>query len=358
MRVVDLVHRWTGGVLGLLLVVLGVSGTLLVHKDAWLRATVPHAADAPDHDAARLARTTARAFADPSAPRAILFAGESLGVHRLSYADRDAGAYLDRHGQFVTRWSGRWSRPEVWLFDLHHYLLIGPTGAIIAGWAAIAGLGFIITGALLWWRTRRLFRIRPWPKRWSRPALLWHHRDFGVVFAPLLLLTFVTGAAMTLKPVETLLVRPFASPQEIARATVPPPASAGPLARQDWAMMFDTARARFPTALLRSAALPAKSGDLITVRMRQPGEWTPNGRTFLWFDPSSGRLVGVRDVMSAGAGGSIPASFYPLHSGKAGGWMHRSLMTLSGLAVTMLGGFTTMSFWFLRRRGTHARMTT
>ena len=44
---VALIHRWTGAFIGLLLAVLGLSGTLLLYKDAWLRTTVPHAAEAP-----------------------------------------------------------------------------------------------------------------------------------------------------------------------------------------------------------------------------------------------------------------------------------------------------------------------
>ena len=55
---------------------------------------------------------------------------------------------------------------------------------------------FIVTGAILWWRTRRTFRLRLWPRRLTRPAILMHHRDLGIAVAPLLLLTAVTGTMM------------------------------------------------------------------------------------------------------------------------------------------------------------------
>ena len=45
MPTLRLLHRWAGGLIGLFLAVLGLSGALLVHKDAYLRAVLPHAAD-------------------------------------------------------------------------------------------------------------------------------------------------------------------------------------------------------------------------------------------------------------------------------------------------------------------------
>ena len=56
---------------------------------------------------------------------------------------------------------------------------------------AIAAL--MLSGVILWWRTRRTFQFRLWPKRMSRPSILMHHRDLGVVVAPLLLISIVTG---------------------------------------------------------------------------------------------------------------------------------------------------------------------
>ncbi|MFX6803769.1 PepSY-associated TM helix domain-containing protein, partial [Acinetobacter baumannii] len=84
-------------------------------------------------------------------------------------------------------------RPELFLFDLHHHLLAGETGEIVAASAGLCGLFFVISGAILWWRTRRTFEFRLIPRRLSRPAILRHHRDLGIVFAPLLALVMFTG---------------------------------------------------------------------------------------------------------------------------------------------------------------------
>jgi len=36
MGVVSFLHRWTGGLIGLLLAALGLSGAILAHKDVWI----------------------------------------------------------------------------------------------------------------------------------------------------------------------------------------------------------------------------------------------------------------------------------------------------------------------------------
>ena len=152
MKLLDLLHRWTGGLIGLLLALMGLSGAILLHKDAWIM--LPHAGDAQIHDMATVAGVVARLTADPAArPTSFLFADETFGLHRVNYAG-GAGAYADQSGEIVTRWAGIWDRPELWLFDFHHYLFSGETGAAVAGTLGLIGLGFVVTGAILWWPRR------------------------------------------------------------------------------------------------------------------------------------------------------------------------------------------------------------
>lgn len=351
MRLIDLAHRWTGGLIGLLLAALGLSGMLLLYKDAWLRATVPHAADAQIQDAASVATAIGRLFANPAArPGSILLASSDNGLHRVSY-ERGVGAYADQAGNVVLGWTSQWERPEIWLFDLHHNLLAGKTGATIAGILALIGLGFILTGLILWWRTRRTFALRLWPKRLTRSAILRHHRDLGALLAPLLFLSMLTGVMLTLRPVANLLLSPLSSPAEMEAANRAPKARGGMLAADpDWRAILETARARYPTAELRVISLPKKPGELISIRMRQPEEWLPNGRTTLWFDPADGRLVEARDALRAPSGARAFSLVYPLHAAKVGGTAYKIVMTATGLGLTLLGTLVVFSFWRGRRR--------
>ncbi|WEK40680.1 MAG: PepSY-associated TM helix domain-containing protein [Candidatus Brevundimonas colombiensis] len=350
MRLLDGLHRWSGGLIGLLLVVIGFSGLTLVHKDAWLRATLPHAADARSTDAGRTVSAMTAIFSDPRATSVIL-ASPSLSVHRVTYGDVGHGAYVDQTGRVVTRWDSKWARPEVWLFDLHHYLLAGDVGKTVAGFAGLTGIGFVVTGVILWWRTRRSFEWRLWPRAWTRFGILRHHRDLGVLAAPLLIVTFATGAMMTLKPIEAAVLSLFSSRADLAAAVAIPARKGGAYVPggADWARILQTAGRRFPDAQVRVITVPSKPGALIAVRLRQSGEPTPNGRTFLWFDPADGALVGVRDARALPTGARIAAYEYPIHSGKIGGWFWIGAITLSGLALITLGGFGVYTFWFNRR---------
>jgi uncharacterized iron-regulated membrane protein len=72
-----------------------------------------------------------------------------------------------------------------------------------------------------------------------------------------------------------------------------------------------------------------------------------NGRTRLMFD-GSGKLVKVDDPAKGSQAASIYEKFLPLHSARVGGLAWKLVMTLSGLGLTILGGFGTWSFWFRR----------
>jgi uncharacterized iron-regulated membrane protein len=349
MKLLALVHRWTGGLLGLLLAVLGLSGTLLLYEDAWLHATVPHAADPHRADTGSVAAAVSRLLADPGPPSSIVLAGEGHGLHRLYYGRSEAGAYADQSGEVVARWDGKWERTEVWLFDLHHHLLTGETGETLAGVAGLAGLFFVVSGVILWWRSRRTFRLRVWPSSLSRAAIIRHHRDLGTVVTPVLFVSLLTGAMMTLKPVSDLILSPLTAPADMRAATRPPDIRGGPLAEGlDWSAMLSTARDRFPGAELRVVALPREPGGLISLRLRQPAEWLPNGRTMAWFEPSTGALVEVRDALALPVGNRVSNTVYPVHAAKVGGVLYTALMTVAGIALTLLGTLAVFSFWIAK----------
>lgn len=345
MKTLRLLHRWTGGFVGLLLALLGLSGALLVHKDAFLRATVPHAADAQRQDTATLAAAATKIFAAEDRPRSIVLATDRLGLHKLSYKG-ERGAYADQNGDIVQSWTSNWARPEVWLFDFHHHLFNGDAGEIAGGVIGLIGLAFVVTGLILWWPTRRMFRFSLWPKAAKRAAVVHHHRDLGAWVAPLLILSLTTGAAMNLKWFSQALRAPFSPPSAVEAASAPPKIVGGKLAKDlDWTKVIGAAKARFPDAEVRTIGLPARKGGLIQIRLRRQAEWLPNGRSVAWFDPADGRLVASRDALTLPLGARIANADYPLHAAKVGGLPYRLVMTVSGLALALLGSLAVVTFW-------------
>ncbi|MBN8846311.1 MAG: PepSY domain-containing protein [Sphingomonadales bacterium] len=345
MRFLDTLHRWTGGLIGLVLALLGLSGTILLYEHLWIG--LPHTGDPLRGDVATVTAATERLLAMPGA-QGIIYADDRFGLHQFRFG-KDAGGYASQSGEVVARWASQWERPELWIFDFHHHLFTGDSGEWVIGIAGLCGLFFVISGAILWWRTRRTFQLRLWPKRMSRPSIVMHHRDLGIIAAPLLLISIVTGTMMIFRPFAMVVVAPFGSPAAAAKALQPPKYKGGALAEKpDYRAMLTEARQRFPDAEFRILSLPRKPGDAIMLRMKQPEEWLPNGRTTLWFDAGTGKLLGFRDALALPSGARAFNMAYPIHASKVGGWTWRILMTLSGIAMTMLGSLAVWTFWFRR----------
>ncbi|MDT8758910.1 PepSY domain-containing protein [Sphingomonas psychrotolerans] len=348
MKALDLIHRWTGGILGLVLAILGLSGAILAHKESWI--ALPHAGDARIGDPAVIAAATEKLFAAEPRPQSIVYAGDRFGLHQVRLP-HGAGAYADQAGDIVTSWQSQWQRPELWIFDLHHHLFADDIGETVIGVAGLAAILFVVSGAILWWRTRKTFKFRLWPRRLSRPAIVMQHRDLGIMVAPLLLLSAVTGTMMIFKPFAALVIAPFSAPWQALAANAPPKVESGPLAaRPDWRAIIGAAHARFPDAQIRILTLPRKPGDPITVRMKRAAEWLPNGRSLLAFDAGNGRLLGAKDALALPRGAQVFNGAYPLHAAKVGGLAWRLALTVSGLAMALLGSLTVWTFWFRRPR--------
>ena len=340
MKLLLLLHRWAGGLLGLLLAVLALSGTILVWEGEWIG--LPGADDPVRLNPAEIGQAIAVAVSEPGDLSRITFASEEIGLHQAIYVD-GSGAYLSQSGEIVERWANQWGRPELWLFDLHHYLFAGEAGEIVTGSLGLLGLFFVLSGAILWWRTRRTFVFRLWPARMTRSAIVRQHRDIGIVLAPLLVLVLATGSAMIFPSLANAVLAPWSSPSQPIAI---PQGEQRDLAAPGWKGMLEQAVERFPDAELRRIQFSADEGEPVLLRMRQPFEWTPNGRTYLRFDPQTAALIEVEDPARAATARAINEKFYPLHSGKVGGWAWKLALTFSGLALALLGTLAVFSFWF------------
>lgn len=137
-----------------MLAVLGLTGTLLLHKESWLRWTLPMPATRRYRTAPR-SRRPLHGFSDWSErPSSILFAIEgSASTASLMKASTvlmpsrparssPAGARSGSGGGLAVR------RPPL--------SADGRDWVAIAGTVGLIGLCFVITGAILWWRDRSL----------------------------------------------------------------------------------------------------------------------------------------------------------------------------------------------------------
>jgi uncharacterized iron-regulated membrane protein len=345
MRLIRLVHAWAGATLSLLLIVLGLSGSLLVWKDDYLRATIPEARQTGSLDLDTFALVAQQAqdrlFAGP--PSSITFATNQLGLHTVNLPN-EAGAYLSRDGGIRLSWSGA-ERFEILLFDIHHYLLAGETGKIVAGASGLAALGLTLTGLVIALPALRLFSGRVWPSSGKRRELIIAHRDLGLIIAAPLMLATVTGAMLVFDDFARPALQAFAP-----GATIPKPPKTG-VGIIDWSRAMSEAQRQFPTATIRIAIWPSAPGKPAAIRLRQVGEWHTNGRTIVWIDPETSQAVGQVDALALGGGDRFWNAIWPIHAAKLGDspitartidWV----TSLTGLGLALLGFYGLWAFAF------------
>lgn len=360
MAFLRILHRWTGAILSLLLIIIGVTGALLTLKNDWLRATMPQARAEVVSDPAALGRAVDRLeLADPPG---ILVGMEHMGMagmppvlerlvlpsHDLplfqTFYDHDGYGYADGQGRQVARWTGT-ARLETFVYELHHFLVAGETGMRIVGIEGLAATFLALTGLIVWWPARRAFTWRLWPTSLKRGEALAAHRNLGVLAALPLVLFCLTGSGMIFYRTTEGLLNRLAPGGVTAEQTAP--ADAGDI---DWPTALARAQAQYPRARLRMIIWPSSMFSPAIIRLKQPGEWAADGHTEVWIDPVTSQVIGGVDALKLGAGQKLFDGFHPVHAASFGGRLYDLFAVLAGLATAALGAYGLWSFLLKPRR--------
>jgi uncharacterized iron-regulated membrane protein len=356
-------HRWLGLLVGLVLVITGLTGSLLVFQreivDAQMVAqfgrVVPQAEMvAPE----AIANAIETAYAhqpewkltsllrkpQPDAPyRATLKSGEDLftSVWVNPYTGAVMGSVLNN---------------QTWVFltfKLHYALLAGDNGEMVMG--VMAGLLFVlcVTGIALWSGWRKLiagFRIK-WnahPKRVSFDL----HNVSGIVVAVFLAFTALTGFVwnLNLNPVVYAMT---GTPK-------PAPAKSTAIANQKPLGITDIlqrADAALPGAETTQISFPQKPTDAYRIRKKFPQEDWHFGRSLVFLDQFSGKVLQVKDGANPNLADRVLASFTPLHYGTFWGLPSRILYVFVGLSplILFITGF--VMWWHRKRKKTNLQLS-
>lgn len=368
-RAFVLAHRWVALLAGLLLALLGLTGSLMVWQ-AELDAALNPAWFARDAACAAPVQPVAQVLAvlaqqAPQARTALVVAPTMPGAAYQVWERRDPATSLRREhfidpacGQYLgSRVRGAWRLDRAHavplLYELHSRLLAGETGHIVVGVGALVLLGLTLSGVWLAWpRSLAGWRKALAIKTGAAPIRLWFdvHRALGLWLAPLAVLLSVTGAALVFSTQARSLVAGVLPTERLARMPASAPSDAAALVPLD--ELVQQAQRAFPQARWSRLTLPAGSEAVAEVRLLQPGEPrvdTGNTRVRL---AATGAVLARYDPLQAPSGSMVLDWVFPLHSAEALGWVARLLWSLFGLLPALLLGTGAWLWW--RRRAAAA----
>jgi uncharacterized iron-regulated membrane protein len=110
--------------------------------------------------------------------------------------------------------------------------------------------------------------------------------------------------------------------------------------RRPWPELLAAVRETLPEAGPAMYYPGSGANAVLTFRKSLPGEWHPNGRSYVLVNPYTARVEQAIDSRAQGAGTRAMHAMYPLHAARVGTWLTVPLAALAalGLGWLALGG--------------------
>lgn len=351
-------HLWLGLILGLYLLMLGFTGSLLVFGreiDRWLN---PHLWKVEVQGellplSQILHRFEERYPAWKGKYTYINFPVERDNPYTIRLGPNSAGqtdVFIDPYTGNILGDRTRASSFYGFFCYLHFYLFFGQTGWTLNGWGALLTLVLLIAGIWLWWPARRAGRA-VWKSRLSvrsgqgTARLLFDLHNVAGVYP------FVFSLLFAVTAVEFAFPDPFKKAVYAMTGTaIPAPVSvkAPPGAQR---LPLDELVEIADHALdgrIRRVSFPRTPTAPLSVR-KEWDDWNlTRNHANIVLDPYSGKVVSIDDTREAGLARKLVQWCIPIHFGIWGGVVTRVLYVLFGLAwvVAFVTGFW---HWWLRR---------
>jgi uncharacterized iron-regulated membrane protein len=339
-RVVFNLHLYIGLAAGLFLVLTGLTGSMIVFREEIEKLMHPELLETAVHGERVpleiVLNTVNREYPEekivfirmPRTPQETYLFKMNSAHDLFVYADPYSGEVLGAHRQEDT-FIG-------WIALVHTELLIGEDGKTVLGVSAFLLICMGITGPFLWWppngRISRGLKI-DWKGPWKK-LIFDMHRAFGIYSVLFLLIVAFTGVSLvfnkTVAEITNFLTASAPRP--------PPPLSDSPGETKTTPPIDDLLHKADsilsgPTTWI---SFPQTSEAPFVIRKRMPGEFNPNGKSFIYFDQYTGEMLLVEDASSAPAGTRIYNTFYPIHIGALGGLPTRILQVIVGFLPLLL----------------------
>ncbi|MDD5035033.1 MAG: PepSY-associated TM helix domain-containing protein [Methylococcaceae bacterium] len=372
------VHLYLGLWLGAILVVIGLTGSVLVfwqEIDAWLNPDLAQV-EAPAAGAAAYRPldeivSAAQAAMPPGAKSSYIYYPRHPGLAFWFFYDgpKDAADKSDTLNVFVDPYTAQVIGTRIWyhaynplrhcfmgfMFKLHYALLLGYVGAALVGFLGVFMLVSVLTGLILWWpltgkwRQALTFKPRASQERFNYDL----HKTFGFYFLLVFVAVFVSGVSFNLPDQFRWLVERF-SPVVKAQPLPSKPALGRPPLSANAAL--ERVRQYFPDQRLYWFSVPTTAQGSYEFTLQQPAARIFTGRHQLALDQYSGEILGEFSPTSGSGGQMFMQWQWSLHSGHALGMPGRLLVLASGLACLLLY-VTGLIRWLQKRQAAHKKQS-
>ncbi|MEH2117816.1 PepSY-associated TM helix domain-containing protein [Nostoc sp.] len=354
--IVFYLHQYIGLFVGLVLVIVGLTGSLLVFEQ--------------DFDHFMITQQYGQIIPQQVqlSPESVLntieakYAARSdLHLFRIYLPDTPSSPYVgqlssaneQRTEVFVNPYTGKILGERISditligvILNLHYSLMAGETGIMFVGIAAFLMCILTITGLVLWPGWRKLiagFKIKldAHPKRVNFDI----HKVAGIIAVVFLFFTGFTGFCWSFSFPEPIIYAITFTPKPSEPLSKPIP-SKSTLGLTEQLKIADAA---LPGAVTKSIYFPSKPEDPLQIRMKLPQENVEYGNSNVYLDQYTGEVLRVDNALKMRLGDRVLNSFVPLHYGTFGGLPTRILYVFVGLAPLVLF-VTGLVMWWYRYR--------
>ncbi|QEC45821.1 putative iron-regulated membrane protein [Pseudobacter ginsenosidimutans] len=250
------------------------------------------------------------------------------------------------------------------VMNIHRTLLVPVAGRYIVGFATLCMLILTISGLRLWvpqqykkWKQWKAVLTVNFRASFKRQNYDWHN-VIGFYTAPIVILLSITGIAITFSTlfIGSLFMITGQSPQSVAsifgqKSVVVEGAKTLTLAE-----VSAIAHQQMPTAVLIGAAIPDEKDGVYRLDMKSPGASKEGNRVMMMVDQYSGKITLNSETDFPNIGNSYLSWLTPLHYGTFGGMPTRILALIGGL-VPLLLFITGFIIWWPRYKKQKGKAT-
>jgi vanillate O-demethylase ferredoxin subunit len=344
-------HTWSGLTLGLVIVMLAVTGGGMVLR--------PLLDEVVNRDLMLVPDCTARLPLDELARRAVA-EHPADKLHSIDVDARPDASVLVRFSNkdqvYVDPCSGRVLGQQnqyggyFGVVDWLHRFRFMDNGRAVAGWISLVFLFVLIGGGMaLWWPRKGLplssgLKFNPRLPGSARTLNL--HRVVGIYSALLLLVLTLSAIPISFVPVKEFIYRMAGYEEPVKPKSAKAEAGAKRLPMQAF---LELAQKRMPTQEWMMLRYPAKPGDSVEAEIRERDVPHANAKSYLYMDAFTGDTLKLSHYATdMGLGRKIYLYFIAVHVGLIGGLPYQVLLMLAAFAVPVQA-YSGFSPWLRRQ---------